>query len=642
MTKLSFAFLSFLFFMQTINAQPKQTNAALETNMWLSYTPQSTIFKLFSPNADSAVVKIYKDANSVHPITILPFSAKHDGIWIAKFEANAEKMFYTYQIKYEGKWLKECVDIYANAVTANGKKAQILDWKKEISTPVSNLVSNQKTKAVVVYELHVRDATIFTKAINKGKFLGLTEKGLTNKYNQSVGLDHIKKLGVTHVQLLPFFDYNSVDETNTKPQYNWGYDPLNYNVPEGSYSTNAHDPLTRIKECRTMVDVLHKNGIGVIMDVVYNHTALGRESNFEQLCPNYYYRRKPDGKFSDASGCGNETASDHPMFRKFMIESLTHWVKFYNIDGFRFDLMAIHDIETMNQIAAALRAIKPNIILYGEGWTGGDSPLPENQRALKKQANQLVGVGVFSDDLRDAIKGSVFNHKENGFIAGVPHLEESIKFGLVGGIQHKDIDYNKVNYSKHPYANEPFQHVSYNECHDNHTLWDRLVLANPKATHKQKMEMYEIAMGIVMTSQGISFMQAGQEFCRTKKGEENSYNLPDSINGINWQRLNDMQSMHQWMKKLIALKKNNEAFCLGTAALVQQNVWFSQASNNVIVYHTKDAHKKFIVIINAGTNATTIAIPNYKNCKVLLNNKEVKLGDNTEVKATSFTVLEEL
>lgn len=626
--------------MQLTLAQPLTHSQSWQKDMWVSYTPQSTIFKLFSPNADSAIVKIYKEANNISPIIVLAFSQKDDGIWIAKYLGNAEKMFYTYQIKHKGKWLKECVDIYANAVTANGKKAQIIDWKKEITTPVSNLISNQKTKAVVVYELHVRDATIFTKAKHKGKFLGLTETGLTNRYNQAIGLDHIKKLGVTHVQLLPMFDFNSVDETSNKPQYNWGYDPLNYNVPEGSYSTNANDPLTRIKECRTMVDVLHKNGIGVIMDVVYNHTALGKESNFEQLCPDYYYRKKSDGKFSDASGCGNETASDKNMFRKFMLESLTHWVKLYNVDGFRFDLMAIHDIETMNLIAKTLRAIKSNIILYGEGWTAGDSPLTDDKKVLKRNAIKLDGVGVFSDDIRDAIKGSVFNHTENGFIAGVPNLEESIKFGLVGGIQHKDIDYQKVNYSKAPYANEPFQHISYNECHDNHTLWDRLVLANPKATKQQLIEMYEVAMGIVLTSQGISFMQAGQEFCRTKKGEENSYNKPDSINGINWDRLNEMQSMHVWMKKLIALKKNNEAFCLGSAALVQQNVQFTKADNNVIVYHTKDAKNSFVVIINTNKNPIKLATPDYKKFKIILNNKIIKLGEETEVGGTSFTVLQ--
>jgi pullulanase len=629
-------------FMQSTLAQPITHNQPLEKDMWVSYTPQSTIFKLFSPGADSAVVKIYKEAKDIHANLVIPFELKNNGVWVAKYTGNAEKMFYTYQVKHQGKWLSECVDIYANAVTANGKKAQIINWKKEITTPVSNLITNQKTKAIVVYELHVRDATIFSKAKYKGKFLGLTEVGLTNRYNQSIGLDHLKKLGVTHVQLLPIFDFNSIDETSNKPQYNWGYGPLNYNVPEGSYSTNANEPLTRIKECRAMVDVLHKNGIGVIMDVVYNHTALGKESNFELLCPNYYYRRKADGKFSDASGCGNETASDKKMFQKFMIESLTHWVHLYNVDGFRFDLMAIHDIETMNLIAKTLKAIKPNIILYGEGWTAGDSPLPESKRALKKNANKMDGVGVFSDDIRDAIKGSVFNHTENGFIAGIPHLEESIKFGLVGGIQHKDVDYSKVNYSKEPYTNEPFQHVSYNECHDNHTLWDRLVLANPTASKQELVSMYEVAMGIVMTSQGISFMQAGQEFCRTKKGEENSYNKPDEINGINWDRLNEFQRMHLWIKKLIALKKSNEAFCLGTTTLVQQNLQFTKAKNNIIVYEVKDSKNSFVVIINTNKTSQKIVLPNYKNYKLILNNNTVKLHNETEVAGTSFTVLQSL
>lgn len=609
------------------------------TNMWLSYNPSYTTFKLFSPEADEAIVKMYKLANDKTSFLTLKFEKKDDGVWQATFDGNAENFFYTYQVKHKGVWLNETVDIYATAVTANGKKAQIVDWEKHFSKPVINN-TNDKKNAIVVYELQVRDATIFTNAKNKGKFLGLTETNIKNKFNQPVGLSHIKNLGVTHVQILPMFDYNSIDETSSKPNYNWGYDPLNYNAPEGSYSTNPNNPITRIKECRSMIEAFHKNGIGVIMDVVYNHTGLTKESNFNQLCPNYYYRTNPNGTLSDASGCGNETASEKPMFRKFMIESLTHWVKWYNVDGFRFDLMAIHDIETMNEISKALRAIKPNIILYGEGWTSGGSPLPENKRALKANAKQLDGVGVFSDDIRDAIKGSVFNHKENGFIAGVPNVEESIKFGLVGGIQHPQVDYSKVNYSKAAYCNSPLQHVSYNECHDNHTLWDRLVLANPLATEKEKVEMYKVAMGIVMLSQGVSFMQAGQEFCRTKFGEENSYNKPDKINGLQWDNLEKYKTMNQWVKQLINLKKNNAAFALGSASLVAKNVNFLEDKNNVVAFTTTDGIKTFLVVINSNKSDASVDLPLNKKFSLVLNNKPVIIADNVFVKPTSFTVIE--
>lgn len=635
--KLFLKILFFIFLMQSICAQ---TN--IDKNMWYQYYANKTTFKLFSPNADSAIVKVYANAIDKKAKQILFFSKTNDGIWEAVYKGNAANLFYTFQIKYKGNWLKESVDIYARAVSANGKRAQVIDFNKELPEPLINERVYNNTNAIVVYELHVRDATIHTSAKYKGKFLGLTEMGLKNKFNEPVGLEHIKKLGVTHVQLLPIFDFNSIDETNKKPQYNWGYDPLNYNVPEGSYSTNASNPITRIRECREMINTFHKNGIGVIMDVVFNHTALTQESNFEQLCPGYYYRKNNDGSFSNASGCGNETASEQPMFRKFMKESLAYWVKMYNVDGFRFDLMAIHDIETMNEIAETLRALKPNIILYGEGWTSGDSPLPENKRCLKKNANLLNNIGVFSDDIRDGIKGSVFNHTENGFIAGIPNLEETIKFGLVGGIQHKDIDYKKVNYSKEPYANKPFQHVSYNECHDNHTLWDRLVLANPTTTKEEKIDMYKLAMGIVMTSQGISFMQAGQEMCRTKNGEENSYNKPDKINALDWNRVNEFKEVKDWVKQLIELKKNNEAFCLGTASLVQQQVSFSKAENGLIVYHTKDEKNEFIVLINGNKNDALLPLNDYKNYNIILSNKPIKLAEKTKIEGTCFSVFKKI
>jgi pullulanase len=631
--KLIFSSFLFLLMLHAI----AQTNQ----NMWLSYHPSYTTFKLFSPDADEAIVKLYQQADDKSSFKTISFTKKEDGNWLATFDGNAENLFYTYQVKYKGVWLNETIDIYATAVAANGKKAQIINWEKQFPKPVASNITPNKN-AIVVYELHIRDATIFSNAKHKGKFLGLTEENLKNKYNQAIGLSHIKNLGVTHVQILPMFDFNSIDETSSKPNYNWGYDPLNYNVPEGSYSTNPNNPVTRIKECRAMIEAFHKNGIGVIMDVVYNHTGLTKESNFNQLCPNYYYRTKPDGKFSDASGCGNETASDKPMFKMFMIESLKHWVKWYDVDGFRFDLMAIHDIETMNEIAKELRKIKPNIILYGEGWTAGDSPLPESKRALKKHALQMDGVGVFSDDLRDAIKGSVFNHSENGFIAGIPNVEESIKFGIVGGIEHPQVDYSKVNYSKAPYCNNPLQHVSYNECHDNHTLWDRLTLANPNASEAEKIEMYKVAMGIVMLSQGISFMQAGQEFCRTKFGEENSYNKPDSINGLRWDNLNKYKSVEQWVKKLIALKKGNEAFALGSAALVKKNVQFIEAKNNVVAYTTTNGLKTFLVIINTNTSKKIIEVGVGKKYKTVLSNKPVLIADNITVQGTSFSVLEVL
>ncbi|MFN5932632.1 MAG: alpha-amylase family glycosyl hydrolase, partial [Sphingobacteriales bacterium] len=327
--------------------------------------------------------------------------------------------------------------------------------------------------ASVIYELHVRDASIHPSSgiKNKGKFKGLTEKGSTNEFGESTGLDHLKELGITHVHLLPSYDFFTIDETRPdSPQYNWGYDPLNYNVPEGSYSTDAQNPYARIKEFKELIKTFHDNNLRVVMDVVYNHTMLTEKSWFNQLVPGYYYRQDEKGGFSNASACNNETASERPMMRKFILESLEYWVKEFQVDGFRFDLMGIHDIETMNKIASSLRKLNPDILLYGEGWTAGKSPLPDEVRALKKNAYLLDDIAVFSDDLRDGIKGSVFEHADKGFATGKPGMEASVMFGIAGAVKHPQVDVSKVNYSKDFYANSPKQGVSYCECPDNHVL----------------------------------------------------------------------------------------------------------------------------------------------------------------------------
>ena len=385
--------------------------------------------------------------------------------------------------------------------------------------------------------MHVRDASIDENSgiKNKGKFLGLTEAGTKSSDGLSTGLDHLKELGVTHIHLLPCFDFNSIDESKPdKPQYNWGYDPLNYNVPEGSYSTNPYDGVTRIREFKQLIETFHENGLRVVMDVVYNHTGLTENSNFNQLVPGYYYRQTADGKFSNATGCGNEVASEREMVRKFILESVKYWVKEYHVDGFRFDLMGVMDIQTMNLISKELHQLKPDILLYGEGWTAGSSPLPDSLHALKKYAYKLNHIAVFSDDIRDGIKGSVFERKDKGFVSGKPGLEETIKFGIVASCKHPQVDYSKVNYSKAPYAAEPDNTITYCECHDNNTLWDKLFLSATDATEEQRKEMQKLALSIVLTSQGIPFLHAGTEFLRSKKGVENSFESPDSINEIDW------------------------------------------------------------------------------------------------------------
>jgi pullulanase len=453
--------------------------------------------------------------------------------------------------------------------------------------------------------------------MNKGKYLGFTETGTQNGHGQSTGIDHIAELGVTHVHLLPAFDFFTVDESKPDlPQFNWGYDPLNYNAPEGSYSTNPIDGKVRIREFKEMVLSMHKKGLRVVMDVVYNHTGKTYDSGFDLLVPGYYYRQwEKDGKYSNASGCGNETASDRTMVRKFIVESVVYWVKEYHIDGFRFDLMAIHDMETMNQVAAALHAIDPSIIIYGEGWTAGDSPLPERYRALKKNAYKMKGVAVFSDDIRDAVKGSVFEDKSTGFASGATDMTEMVKFGIVAAGEHPQINFAKVKYTKEPYTKSPSEVINYVSCHDNQTLYDKLKISRPDATEEQIVKMHKLANTIVLTSQGIPFLHAGVEMKRTKKGEHNSFNKPDSINEINWEWKYENRELVEYYTDLIAMRKAHPAFRMKTNLMIQQNLVFLPAEDpQVIAYQLNgeacgDPWKKILVILNGSGSEKKLRIP---------------------------------
>jgi len=472
---------------------------------------------------------------------------------------------------------------------------------------------------VILYELHIRDLSVADNSgiKHKGKFLGLTETGTQNSRGQSTGVDHIAEMGVTHVHILPSFDFCSVDESKLDiPQFNWGYDPQNFNTPEGSYSTNPEDGKVRIMEFKKMVQTLHTKGLRVVMDVVYNHTGRTFNSNLDQLVPGYYYRQwEKDGKYSNGSGCGNETASDRVMFRKFIIKSVTWWVKEYHVDGFRFDLMAIHDLETMNQVAAALKAMDPSIIIYGEGWTAGDSPLPEQFRALKKNAKKMDGVAVFSDDIRDAIKGSVFDNKSTGFASGARNMAEAVKFGIVASGLHPQIDYSKVNYSREPYTKNPDEVINYVSCHDNHTLYDKLKISRPDASEEDLIRMDKLANTIVLTSQGIPFLHAGEEMKRTKGGVDNSFNKPDSVNRINWDWKYENRELVAYYKDLIALRKAHPAFRMQKNEMVQKNLVFLPVDDpQLIAYQLKDHAnqdnwQQIVVVFNGADIEKDVVLP---------------------------------
>ena len=594
---------------QKQNADFDSYPTPINENLWTNYSKESTLFKVWSPAAQEVKLRLFKTGNNSEAFTTKQLKKETNGLWELKIDGDLNGTYYTYQVKINGRWLEETPGIYAKAVGVNGNRAMVVDlnatnpdkWEKDKGPQVTHL------NKAIIYELHIRDMTIHpgSGSALPGLYLGLVEEGTKNKENISTGIDHLKELGITHVHLLPTFDHYSIDETNLiTPHYNWGYDPQNYNVPEGSYSSDPFNAAVRIKEFKQMVKSFHDNEIGVILDVAYNHTGKTEESNFNQEVPGYYYRHWQDGSYADAAACGNETASERAMMQKFIIESVTYWTKEYHVDGFRIDLMGIHDIATMNKISDEVKKINPDALLYGEGWTAKDSPLPEENRALKKHMKQLPQIAAFSDDIRDGIKGSVFENESTGFVSGAKNTEESIKFGIVGAIQHPQLDYKKVNYSKAPWALEPWQSINYVSCHDNHTLFDKLKVSKPKADMEELIAMDKLANAIVLTSQGTPFLHAGVEMLRTKNGEHNSFNLPDSINQINWNWKAEHKAVFEYYKNLISLRKAHPAFYMKNTKDVVTQLKFQTTKNGMVSYviednANNDIWKNILVIYNA-------------------------------------------
>ena len=587
------------------------------------YTSANTMFRIYAPTANQVQLLLYTLGSGGSPRATIDLARAEQGTWTVSLSGDQAGTFYAFRANINGTWMAEVPDPYVKCVGVNGKRGMIVDlaatnpegWQNDQSPAFAHATD------AILYELHVRDASMHaTSGIQqKGKFIGLTERNTKSPQGLSTGLDHLKELGVTHVHLLPSYDYNSVDESNpTALRYNWGYDPLNYNVPEGSYATDATDGSTRIREFKQLIKTFHDNGLRVVMDVVYNHTALTQDSYFNQLVPGYYYRQTTDGKFSNGTACGNETASERPMMRKFMLESLKYWVEEYHVDGFRFDLMGVHDIETMNLISEELHKIKPDILLYGEGWTAGPVQLAEDQQALKKNAARLTSIAVFSDDIRDGIKGSVFDHAERGFASGLPGMEETVKFGVVAACRHPQVDYTRVKYAKAPFAAQPHHTITYCECHDNHVLWDKLAISMPNASLADRRNMHQLALSVVLTSQGISFLHAGTEMLRTKMGVENSYESPDSINAIDWSLKAANKDVFEYVKALIAMRKEHPAFRMKETAQLVTNIHFAENLSPGLVAFTLngeavgDPWKKIWVAFNGSAENSAISLPTGK------------------------------
>lgn len=586
-----------------------------------------TQFRTWSPCAKGVYLKIYADGVGDNLVETLPMERWREGIWFVEILRNLDGYFYTYVFEFDsGK--QETIDIYAKACGVNGDRGAIVDFKTtnpEGWEKVKNPVCKSPCDAVI-YETHVRDFTIdHTSGVpfeHRGKFLGFTDKN-TSYGGTATALEHLVELGITHVQLLPVEDYATVDEAKPhKAQYNWGYDPKNYNCLEGSYSTDAENPKTRIREFKELVMALHKRGIGVIMDVVYNHTYFSDKSAFHKSFP-YYYHRTVNGQFTNGSGCGNETASERLMVRKFIADSVKFWATEYKIDGFRFDLMALHDIDTVNYLRDELNKINPQILMYGEGWTGGESPLSADRLAFKWNSYSFGRVGLFNDNIRDAIKGGTFNAYERGYVSGNLNAVGTVCRALAGSIPHRQLD---GHYQEVCWAFEPTQTINYCEAHDNNTLWDKLCISAKDEDEETRIRMDKLAAALVFVSQGVPFIQCGQDFLRTKPKilpegvepndwniyDENSWNAPDFTNSIKWDRKEKYRDVFNYYGALISLRKSSKLFRLETREQVGEHMrYYGQSDGNLLMFSLSDEKDCFLIAVNPYKDARSFTIPEH-------------------------------
>ena len=607
--------------------QPKMEDECL-------YSPSKTQFAFWSNVAEQMEIHLYDVADAAEFETVALKKGEND-FWTASVKGNLAGKYYTVRSFQNGEWAPEAPGIFAKAVSINGQRAAIIDfsktnpegWAQDVRPVMPDMTD------IVVYETHLRDFTMSPNSgiEHKGKFLGLTEEA---------PLNYLKELGITHLQILPMFDYGSIDETTLeKNRYNWGYDPVNYNAPEGGYSTDPADPACRIREAKQMIQALHKAGIRVVMDVVYNHTydvmgcALGR------VVPKYFYRLNEDGTYANGSGCGNETASDHEMYRKFMVESVCYWAREYHIDGFRFDLMGIHDQETMRQIRAALDEIDPTILTYGEGWAAMSPAYPYEELAMKQWTYKMPRVGAFSDDIRNALIGSPFDH-DPGFASGNPAGVKDVMRGLIACPE---------------WSGDPMQHVSYITCHDNYCLRDRIEVSTKDVNEDTRLRMNKLAQTAVLVSQGMSFIYGGEELYRTKQGIDNSYQSPDSINIIPWENLEKYADLHDYYQAMIAIRRAHKGFRLGSAEAVQEHVEFLDADNDqVIIYRIKnlegiDTAKSLLVILNGSAENVSCELPEMSGeCVILAQNGQANVAgldfapyDKIDVAPYSATIIAE-
>ena len=604
------------------------------------YEKEGTLLRVWTPTAKSVEVWIYADDSFKGPSTKIEMVQKPKGIFEAYLPGDQHGTIYVYKILFLNNRESISVDPYARATTVNGMKSVIADLNR--TNPDGwgeRLPAFGLPEEAIIYELHIRDFSISETSgiVNKGKFLGLTEKNTQNASGRKTGLDYLIDLGITHIQILPMFDYATVDEANlTEPQYNWGYDPLNYNVPEGSYSTDPFDPFNRIFELKQMIRTLHDNGLRVIMDVVYNHVYDPKDQALERTVPGYFYRYNADGSLANGTGVGNDTASERHMMRKYIIDSVKYWAKEYHLDGFRFDLMGIHDSVTMNAIREALDKIDPSIIIIGEGWEMS-TPLPEDLKASQRNAQAMPRIAHFNDSIRIALKGSDFgDEKDRGFISGKNYLEDLLLRNIKGA----------MHLSSHSSYVDPEQVIQYVEAHDNLTLYDKLLRSNPDDSEEVRIKRHTLATSIVLLSQGVPFIHGGQEFLRTKAGVANSYQSPDEINQFEWERVTTFQESVAYVKGLIALRKSEYLFRLHTHEEIDAHFTMLSENFNIVAFSLTNSEKKYIVIFNGNRSDTIFRIQKGKYAILVEDNQvflesmpEAVLMEKILVKAHTTSVL---
>ena len=578
------------------------------------WSPEKTVFRVWAPTADAVFVHLYASGHEgglEDMLQAVPMTADVNGTWVATVEGDLNGTYYTYGVAI-GDMVVEACDPYARTTGVNGKRAMVIDltstdpegWENDRDPHYDEGITD-----AVIYELHVRDLSSDPSSgiVNTGKFLGLTERGTVNAEGIPTGLDHILSLGVTHIHLLPSYDYASVDETDPEASFNWGYDPVNYNVPEGSYSTDPYNGEVRVKEFKQMVKTLHDNGISVILDVVYNHVYNAEDFCFNNIVPGYFSRIDQDGTYSNGSICGNDTATERSMVRKYIVDSVKYWADEYHLDGFRFDLAGLIDTQTINQCIEEVHKTHPNVIFYGEGWTMG-TRLTRDGYTLATQANstEVPALSFFSDFIRDAIRGSNSNASKAGYVAGAGGYTSNIRDSFLG---------------KPTWGKNPAQVVNYASCHDGYSLWDRLVLSTGERTDEERVKMNNLAAAIVMTSQGTPFFQAGEEMLRSKPLESggyshNSYNLPDAVNSIRWDSLSDPvhQDVVDYYRGLIAFRKAHPALRMTSAEDVAQYISvLGDLEFNVNALHIAPGaggeEQGIVVIFNPRSEATTVTLP---------------------------------